>query len=357
MTTNRAIASLIKEYGDNVTLGGAPKLERLSTGLPNVDWIFGGGLPIGRIVQIHGDSSAGKTLFALQCIKNAQSLGLLTAFIDMEKTMDKDRLNQIGINQTDGTFLFSRPDTGDEALLHVEKFAEAGIDLIVLDSIAACIPKGSMLSDADDHVDKNTIGEQARMFARWIGRITGMLSRNNVTLLALNQERTNISTSYGHVTPIKLPGGKAMTFYSSVIMKINRMGDSKKIKGNVDVKYTVNKNKTAINGRIALITNTPTGIDVEAAVQETLTNPDFEIFNVQGAGHFWHPNLLASGVLDDLDLPGKDGSKFGHGKEATIAVINANPILKEKLIAYASSSKATVTSLTLAAEEIMQFEE
>lgn len=356
MATNKAIQSLLKQHADTISLGNVPTLERLSTGLPNIDWVLGGGLCKGRITMIHGSSSSGKSTFALQCIKHAQSLGLTSAFIDMEKAMDEERLLSLGIN-IDNTFLFCRPHSGDEALQMIDDMAEAGIDLIVLDSVPACMPKANMLMDADEFVDKITIGAQARMFANWLPRLVSKLSRNNTTALFINQERTAISTGYGHINPISLPGGKAMLFYSSIVMKIQKVGDDKKIKGNVNVKYTTTKNKTAINGRVGNILNTATGIDTDAAAQEVLINPDFELFCKDGGNFTFHPDLISSGVLDKFGF--NYNERFCFGLDATVAKINADPALKSVLLKYISTNKfnAHIESLTLKPDQIETFAE
>jgi recombination protein RecA len=219
---NKALAELQKNYSGILTSGSIPRLNRISTGLPNVDWAMGGGIPLGRITQIYASSSSGKTTLALQCIKAAQNDGLTCAIIDMEKTIDSDRLQQLGINEEH--LLFAQPDTGDDALALIEELSKAGVSLIVLDSVAACMPRVMMDTESSEYANKQFIGNQARMFAMWMSRIQTTLNRNQSALIMLNQTRVKIQTfGYGCLhgeTKVNLVDGRSLPIRKIVKDKI-----------------------------------------------------------------------------------------------------------------------------------------
>jgi recombination protein RecA len=312
---NKALAELQKNYSGTLLKGNIPELKRLSTGLPNVDWCLGGGLGVGRINMIYAESSQGKSLFAMHCIKAAQEQGLTCALIDMEKTIDSQRLLQLGVNESE--LYFAQPDVGDDALALIEELAKAEVDLIVLDSIAACMPRVMMDTEADEFANKQFIGNQARMFATWMPRIQTNLNKYSSTLLAINQTRTKIST-FGYGEPITLVGGKAVVFYSSIIMKI-KTKYSGKGDGYGESEYTTTKNKTAVNGRKATVKVSTGGLNVQHAEMEVLVNADFKVFKIESGGMYYlSQELLNSGYVNEY-ISNLDMTKaYARGRQACI---------------------------------------
>lgn len=356
MTINKALLDLQKQYSGVLTKGNIPQLKRLSTGLPNVDWMLGnGGLPIGRITQIYAESSQGKSLFAMHCIKAAQQQGLTCALIDMEKTIDSQRLLQLGVNESE--LYFAQPDVGDDALALIEELAKASIDLIVLDSIAACMPRVMMDTEADEFANKQFIGNQARMFASWMPRIQTNLNKYNSTLLAINQTRTKIST-FGYGDPITLCAGKSVVFYSSIIMKI-KTKYSGKGDGCGESEYTTTKNKTAVNGRKATVKVNTNGLDTEHSEMEVLVNADFKVFRIESAMHYLSEELLNSGHVNE-HLQNIDMTKaYARGHQACIDRLNTMPEFKRACLNFIKNymSNATVESLSVPTNELDILEE
>lgn len=349
---NKALAELQKNYADVLFQGYVPELSRLSTGLPIVDYILGGGLPIGRITQCYGESSAGKTLFALTCIKYAQEQGLDCAIVDMEKTIDANRLQNLGIDVS--KLIFVRPDTGDDALAITEELCKAGVDLIVLDSIAACMPRVMMETEADEFANKAFIANQAAMFARWMSRLQTNLSKANSVLLALNQTRTKIAT---YPTPVSLPGGKAVAFYTSIILKISTKY-SDKADGVGESLYVTTKNKTAINGRKADVRITATGIDRNHAEMQVLVNPEFGIFRTNGAMYHLTTDILESGCINDyIQDENPNTTAYARGKQNCIDKLNENPLLKEACLQFIRSKTIIVESAAVPINELDIIEE
>lgn len=348
MLNNKALAELQKNHSDILFQGYVPELHRLSTGLPNVDFMLGGGLPIGRITQVYGDYSCGKTLFALTCVKHAQEQGLACAIVDMEKTVDAGRLKTLGIDISKLTYV--RPDTGDDALAITEDLAKAGVDLIVLDSIAACMPRVMMDTDAEEYANKAFIANQAAMFAKWMSRLQTNLSRANSILLALNQTRTKI-VMYG--SPLALPGGKAVGFYTSILIKISTKY-SDKADGSGDSVYVTTKNKTAINGRKADVKVTATGIDKEHAEMQVLVNPEFGVFRVNGAMHHLTQDILESGLIDDyITDENPSTTAYARGKQNCIDKLNNNSELKDACLKFISSrANIVVESASVPVDEL-----
>lgn len=353
---NKALSELQKNYSGVLLKGNIPELKRLSTGLPNVDWCLGGGLSVGRINMVYAESSQGKSVFAMHCIKAAQEQGLTCALIDMEKTIDSQRLLQLGVNESE--LYFAQPDVGDDALALIEELAKAGIDLIVLDSIAACMPRVMMDTEADEFANKQFIGNQARMFATWMPRIQTNLNKHKCTLLAINQTRTKIST-FGYSEPITLVGGKSIVFYSSIIMKI-RTKYSGKGDGCGESEYTTTKNKTAVNGRKVTVKVSTNGLDVEHSEMEVLVNADFKVFRLESGGMYHlSQELLNSNYIYEFVLDMDMTKAYARGRQACIDKLNTMPEFKKACLNFIKNNMAdaSVESLNVPTTELDILEE
>ncbi len=239
------VEELKKEFGDGVvmSLDKMPKIEveTISTGSPSLDLALGvGGLPRGRIVEIYGPESSGKTTISLSVIAQAQKNNGTVAFIDMEHALDPDYAKRIGVNVT--KLVISQPDSGEDALNIVERMVRSGLfDVIVVDSVAALVPKVELEGEIGDQY----IGLQARMMSQALRKLTGIISKTRTVVIFINQTRAQI----GGMIPGQetTPGGKALKFYSSVRVELKRIAQIKKgeeIMGN-KVKAKVVKNKVA----------------------------------------------------------------------------------------------------------------
>lgn len=354
MANNKALAELQKSYAGVLSQGNIPELKRLSTGLPNVDWCLGGGLGIGRINMVYAESSGGKTTFALQCIKHSQEQNLTCAVIDMEKTIDSQRLLQLGIDES--KLYYAQPDAGDDALALIEELAKAEVDLIVLDSVAACMPRVMMDTESEEFANKMFIGNQARMFSTWMPRLQTNLNKHGSTLLAINQTRTKIST-FGYGEPVTLCGGKSVVFYSSIIVKIKNK-PSGKGDGCGDSEYVTTKNKTCVPGRKASVKISTHGLDVEHSEMEVLVNSEFKVFRIDGAMHHLSEEILSSGYINPF-IENIDMNKaFARGRQACIDKLNENSAFKEACLNYIKDNiNNPIKTLTVSEEELDKLEE
>lgn len=246
-----ALDKINKTHGDGsaMILGSAelPDVEVVPSGSLTIDIALGrGGLPKGRIIEIYGQESSGKTLFCLHAMAEHQKRGGVAAFVDAEHSFDPAWAKKIGVDVD--ALVFSQPDSGEEAFEIVETLVNSGaVDIIVVDSVAAMITKKELEGDMDDF----NVGGQARMMSKGLRKITGATSKNNVTVLFINQLREKIGVVFG--SPITTTGGKALKFYASVRMEIARIATLKErdeiIGARTKVKVVKNKvaapNKTA----------------------------------------------------------------------------------------------------------------
>ncbi len=213
----------------------------ISTGALSLDLALGGkGIPRGRIVEIFGPESSGKTTLALTVVANAQKNGGVAAFIDAEHALDPSWARKIGVNIDD--LLVSQPDTGEQALEICELLVRSNaVDVIVVDSVAALIPRAEIEGDMGDAV----VGLQARLMSQAMRKLTGVIARSNCTVIFINQIREKIGVMFG--SPETTPGGRALKFYSSVRVDIRRTGSIKDADVAVGnrVRARVVKNKVA----------------------------------------------------------------------------------------------------------------
>jgi len=228
----------IMRYGDNEV---EHDIQVVSTGSLGLDIALGvGGLPRGRVIEIYGPESSGKTTLTLQVIAEMQKIGGTCAFIDAEHALDVQYASRVGVNLTD--LLISQPDTGEQALEITDALVRSGsVDLIVIDSVAALVPKAEIEGDMGDSLP----GLQARLMSQALRKLTATIKRTNCMVIFINQIRMKIGVSYGN--PETTTGGNALKFYASVRLDIRRIGAIKKsdeVLGN-ETRVKVVKNKVA----------------------------------------------------------------------------------------------------------------
>ena len=242
-----AISSITKQFGEGaiMRLGEAAlarKIEVIPTGSLGLDLALGvGGVPRGRVVEIYGPESSGKTTLMLHLIANAQKTGGLAAFIDAEHALDPNYARRLGVNLDD--LLVSQPDSGEEALTICETLARSNaLDVIVVDSVAALVPKAEL----EGEMGMATMGMQARLMSQALRKLTALLNKGKTTCLFTNQLREKVGVMFGN--PETTPGGKALKFYASVRLDIRRKETLKDAAGAATgnhVRVKVVKNKVA----------------------------------------------------------------------------------------------------------------
>ncbi len=242
-----AISTITKTYGEGsiMRLGDAraqTKIDVIPTGALALDLALGvGGVPRGRVVEIFGPESSGKTTLMLHIIANAQRAGGLAAFIDAEHALDPGYAKKLGVNLDD--LLVSQPDSGEEALTICETLARSNaLDVIVIDSVAALVPKAEL----EGEMGMATMGMQARLMSQALRKLTALLSKSKTTCIFTNQLREKVGVMFGN--PETTPGGKALKFYASVRIDIRRKDALKDTAGNAvgnHVKVKIVKNKVA----------------------------------------------------------------------------------------------------------------
>jgi recombination protein RecA len=313
---DQAISSITKQFGDGaiMRLGDDQAkipIDVIPTGSLAVDIALGtGGVPRGRIVEIYGPESSGKTTLMLHIIKNAQLKGGLAAFIDAEHALDTGYAKRIGVNMKD--LLLSQPGSGEEALTIAETLIRSNaLDVIVIDSVAALTPRAELEGQMGDA----TVGAQARLMSQAMRKLTGALHKAKTCLLFTNQIREKIGVMYGN--PETQPGGKALKFYTSVRLDIRRKDQIKDPTGVVvgnRVKIKVVKNKVAppfTEAEFDILYNE--GISKETSILDVAT--DLEVIEKKGA---W----LAF-----------NGEMIGQGREAARVFLKENPAVADKIVA------------------------
>ena len=301
-----ALAQIERSFGKGsiMKLGDDAKvdIDVISTGSLSIDLALGiGGLPRGRIIEIYGPESSGKTTLALQTIAQAQKAGGVCAFIDAEHALDPVYARKLGINLQE--LLISQPGTGEEALEITDTLVRSGsIDVLVVDSVAALTPKAEIEGDMGDSLP----GLQARLMSQALRKLTASISKSNTMVIFINQIRMKIGVMFG--SPETTTGGNALKFYSSVRLDIRRIGQVKKgddIVGN-QTKVKVVKNKLA-----------PPFKQVE-----------FDILYGEGVSYFGE--LIDLGVKAGIvEKSGAwfsyDSQRLGQGRENSIATLKGNP--------------------------------
>jgi len=247
---NLAIAQITKSFGDGsiMKLGDAKKIDvqLIPSGSLSLDLALGGGYPKGRIIEIYGPESSGKTTLTLHAIAEIQKQGGTAAFIDAEHALDPAYAKRIGVDTAN--LLISQPDNGEQALEICETLVRSGaVDLIVVDSVAALVPQAEIDGDMGD----SQMGLQARLMSQAMRKLTGIISKSKATVIFINQIRMKIGVMFGN--PETTTGGNALKFYASVRLDIRRIGQIKEgdnITGN-RTKVKIVKNKIAAPFRTA----------------------------------------------------------------------------------------------------------
>lgn len=241
-----AVASITKQFGmGSIFALGANQsvaVETLSTGCPSIDVALGvGGLPKGRIIEIYGPESSGKTTFCLSVIAEAQRTGGVAAFIDVEHALDPKYARVVGVQVED--LLVSQPDCGEDALAIAETLIKSGaVDVLVVDSVAALVPRQELEGQMGDA----TVGAQARLMSQAMRRLTALVNKTKCVVIFTNQIREKIGVMFG--SPETTPGGRALKFFASVRFDIRRKEQLKKSDGQVygnRTKIKIVKNKVS----------------------------------------------------------------------------------------------------------------
>ena len=246
---NKALDAAISQIDDNFGKGSVMKLgqkaainvESISTGSLSLDLALGiGGLPKGRVIEIYGPESSGKTTLALQVLAEAQKTGGICAFVDAEHALDPVYARKLGVKTEE--LLISQPDTGEQALEIADTLIKSGsISVLVVDSVAALTPRAELEGEMGDH----HVGLQARLMSQSLRKLTGSIAKTNTMVIFINQIRMKIGIMFGN--PETTSGGNALKFYSSVRMDIRRIGaikDKEQIIGN-STRVKVVKNKVS----------------------------------------------------------------------------------------------------------------
>jgi len=240
-----ALSQIEKTFGKGAIMklgeGHAEKIEAISTGSLGLDIALGvGGIPRGRVVEIYGPESSGKTTLTLHIVAEAQKKGGTCAFIDAEHALDPVYAKKLGVNVDD--LLISQPDSGEQALEIADTLVRSGaVDVIIIDSVAALVPKAEL----DGEMGDSHMGLQARLMSQALRKLTGSISRTNTTIIFINQIRMKIGVMFGN--PETTTGGNALKFYASVRLDIRRIGalkEKEEVVGNL-TRVKVVKNKVA----------------------------------------------------------------------------------------------------------------
>ncbi|MFN4238499.1 MAG: recombinase RecA [Vogesella sp.] len=308
-----ALAQIEKQFGKGSIMRMSDNqitenLQVISTGSLGLDLALGvGGLPRGRVVEIYGPESSGKTTLCLQVVAEAQKLGGTCAYIDAENALDPQYAQKLGVSVED--LLISQPDTGEQALEICDMLVRSGgVDVIVVDSVAALVPKAEIEGEMGD----SHVGLQARLMSQALRKLTGNIKRTNTLVIFINQIRMKIGVMFG--SPETTTGGNALKFYASVRMDIRRIGGIKKsdeVVGN-ETRVKVVKNK----------------------VSPPFKQADFDI--LYGEGISREGEIIELGVEHGfIDKSGAwyayNGQKIGQGKDNTREWLKSNPAIAQEV--------------------------
>ncbi len=311
-TLQLTIEKLEKTYGKGVVMkmddDRIEPIEVIPTGSLSLDIALGvGGLPKGRVVEIYGPESSGKTTLSMHCIAECQKMGGMAAFIDAEHAFDKTYAEKLGIDTSN--LLIAQPDDGEQALEIADNLIRSGaIDIIVIDSVAALVPKAEIEGD----MGESKMGLQARLMSQALRKLTGSINKTNCVCIFINQLREKIGVMFGN--PETTTGGNALKFYASVRLDIRRLAQ---IKDGVEVvgnrtKVKVAKNKVAPPFRVV----------------------EFDIMYGEGISKVGE--IVDLGV--DFDIIKKSGSwfsyndtKIGQGRDAVKQMLKDNPEMSDEI--------------------------
>jgi recombination protein RecA len=307
-----ALAEIEKQFGKGaiMKLGDAPvqEVKVIPTGALSLDIALGvGGIPRGRVVEIYGPESSGKTTLTLSIIAQAQKLGGIAAFIDAEHAMDSEYAKKLGVDVDN--LLISQPESGEQALQIVETLVRsAAIDIIVVDSVAALVPR----SEIDGEMGDPQMGMQARLMSQALRKLTAIMSKTNTCVIFINQLREKIGVMFGN--PETTPGGKALKFYASVRIDIRRIESIKNANDVIGnrVKAKLVKNKVAPpfrEGHFDILFGE--GINREGSILDVAT--DQAVIEKTGT---WFAYA---------------GNRIGQGRDAARAFLKENPKMTDEI--------------------------
>jgi recombination protein RecA len=309
---NLAIAQIEKSCGKGSIMRMDAKekvrVEAVPTGAINLDAAIGvGGIPRGRVTEIYGPESSGKTTLCLHVVANAQKMGGVAAFIDAEHALDTEYARKLGVDVE--SLLISQPDTGEQALEICEILVRSGaVDIVVIDSVAALVPKAEIEGDMGD----SHVGLQARLMSQALRKLTGAIARSKTIVIFINQLREKIGVMFGN--PETTTGGKALKFYASVRLDIRRIGpvkDKEEVVGS-HVRVKVVKNKVA----------------------PPFKQAEFDIMYAEGISH---TSLLVD-IGSEANIIEKSGAwysyngqKIGQGRENAKMYLKDNPAMMAEI--------------------------
>src|SRR5512141_305656 len=309
-----AVSAIEKQFGKGSIMrlgedGDTPPIAVIPSGSIGLDLALGvAGLPRGRVIEIFGPESSGKTTLALHAIAEAQKAGGVAAFIDAEHALDVTYARRLGVNLSD--LLVSQPDTGEQALEITEQLVRsAAVDLIVVDSVAALVPKAEIEGEMGDA----HMGIQARLMSQALRKLTAIVSRNMSTVIFINQIRMKIGVVFGN--PETTTGGNALKFYASVRLDIRRVGqikDGEQVIGN-RTRVKVVKNKVAPPFREAEF-DIRYGVGVDRIAEALDLGVDRGLVEKSGS-HF-----------------ALDGERIGQGRERAVEWLRGNPEALERIL-------------------------
>ncbi|WP_298611932.1 recombinase RecA [uncultured Thiothrix sp.] len=328
-----ALGQIERQFGKGAVMrmgdaAAVRNIEAISTGSLTLDIALGiGGLPKGRVIEIYGPESSGKTTLTLQVIAECQKAGGTAAFVDAEHALDPSYAAKLGVNVDD--LLVSQPDTGEQALEIADMLVRSGaVDIVVVDSVAALTPKAEIEGDMGD----SHVGLQARLMSQALRKLTGNIKRSNTLVIFINQIRMKIGVMFG--SPETTTGGNALKFYASVRLDIRRIGSIKKgeeVIGN-ETRVKVVKNKMA----------------------PPFKQAEFEI--LYGEGISREGELIELGV--NQGLIGKagawysyNGEKIGQGKDNAKTYLKEHPEVSKTIEQAIRAAALTAPIITSAAEE------
>lgn len=302
---DQAFKNIEKKYGKGsiMKMGEAPRVSvsAIPTGAINLDIALGiGGIPRGRVIEIYGPESSGKTTLALHMIAEDQKQGNMCAFIDAEHAMDADYARNLGVDIDN--LILSQPDTGEQGLDIAESLVRSGaVDLIVIDSVAALVPRAEIEGEMGD----SHVGLQARLMSQALRRLTGVIAKSNTTVVFINQLREKVGVMFG--SPETTTGGRALKFYSSVRLDIRRIKT-----------ITEGDNSIGSRTRVKIVKN---------KVAPPFKVVEFDI--MYGTGISKSGVILDTAVeMDIVDKAGSwfsyDGEKLGQGRENVKTYLEEN---------------------------------
>ncbi len=316
------MAGLVKKHGPGSIkfLGGneVARMERTSTGIMGLDLALGGGLPDGRMVEIYGPESSGKTTLTLHAIAAAQKKGKTAAFIDAEHSFDIIYARSLEVDTE--KLLFAQPDTAEEALELAQDLAASGlVHLIVIDSVAALVPKAESEGEAGSQLP----GLQARLMSQALRKLTPVCSNNKCTIFWINQIRMKIGVMFG--SPETTSGGNSLKYYASIRMDVRKTGtqkDGEESTGN-ETRVKIVKNKTAPPYKEAnFVIVFGEGVDMATDLLRAAVN--FNIIEKKGAWYSY------------------EGANIAQGEPKTAALIKHDLAMKEKLIQQINKTIETI---------------